>query len=64
VPADSWGVCRQLAWNPAKSAHDPWWLSQSPALAIAQAQRYCAVLGLPSLSGNWLSTDFAEPPDT
>jgi hypothetical protein len=43
------GVGRQLAWNTAKSAHGPWRLSQSPALAMAQAQRYFAALGLPSL---------------
>jgi hypothetical protein len=42
-------VGRQLAWNTAKSAHGPWRLSQSPALAMAQAQRYFAALGLPSL---------------
>ena len=43
------GVGRQLAWNTAKSAHGPWRLSQSPALALALPQRYFAVLGLPSL---------------
>jgi RNA-directed DNA polymerase len=43
------GVGRQLAWNTAKSAHGPWRLSQSPALAIALPQRYFAALGLPSL---------------
>jgi RNA-directed DNA polymerase len=44
------GVGRQLAWNTVKSAHGPWRLSQSPALAIALSQRYFATLGLPSLS--------------
>jgi RNA-directed DNA polymerase len=44
------GVSRHLAWNTAKSAHGPWRLSQSPALAIALPQRYFAALGLPSLS--------------
>jgi RNA-directed DNA polymerase len=44
------GVGRQLAWNTVKSAHGPWRLSQSPALAIALPQRYFAALGLPSLS--------------
>lgn len=44
------GVGRQLAWNTAKSAHGPWRLSQSPALAIALPQRYFAALGLPNLS--------------
>ena len=43
------GVGRQLAWNTVKSAHGPWRLSQSPALAIALPQRYVAALGLPSL---------------
>jgi RNA-directed DNA polymerase len=42
-------VGRQLAWNTVKSAHGPWRLSQSPALAIALPQRYFAALGLPSL---------------
>jgi RNA-directed DNA polymerase len=44
------GVGRQLAWNTVTSAHGPWRLSQSPALAIALAQRYFATRGLPSLS--------------
>jgi RNA-directed DNA polymerase len=44
------GVGRQLAWNTVKSAHGPWRLSQSPALAMALPQRYVAALGLPSLS--------------
>jgi hypothetical protein len=43
------GVGRQLAWNTVKSAHGPWRLSQSPALAIALPQRSFAALGLPSL---------------
>jgi RNA-directed DNA polymerase len=43
------GVGRQLAWNTVKSAHGPWRLSQSPALAIALPQRYFAALGLPNL---------------
>jgi RNA-directed DNA polymerase len=42
-------VDQQLAWNTAKSAHGPWRLSQSPALAMALPQRYFAALGLPSL---------------
>jgi hypothetical protein len=42
-------VGRQLAWNTVKSAHGPWRLSQSPALAIALPQRSFAALGLPSL---------------
>jgi RNA-directed DNA polymerase len=49
------GVGRQLAWNTAKSAHGPWRLRQSPALAIALPQRYFAALGLPSLFEGGLS---------
>jgi RNA-directed DNA polymerase len=45
------GVSRDLAWNTAKSAHGPWRLSGSPALAIALPVRYFAALGLPSLVG-------------
>jgi RNA-directed DNA polymerase len=44
------GVGRQLAWNTVKSAHGPWRLSQSPALAMALPQRHFAALGLPSLT--------------
>jgi RNA-directed DNA polymerase len=44
------GVGRQLAWNTVKSAHGPWRLRQSPALAMALPQRSFAALGLPSLS--------------
>lgn len=43
------GVSRDLAWNTAKSAHGPWRLSRSPALAFALPARYFAALGLPSL---------------
>jgi RNA-directed DNA polymerase len=43
------GVGRPWAWNTAKSAHGPWRLSQSPALAIALSQRSFAALGLPNL---------------
>jgi RNA-directed DNA polymerase len=43
------GVGRQLAWNTVTSAHGPWRLRQSPALAIALSTRYFAALGLPSL---------------
>jgi RNA-directed DNA polymerase len=43
------GISRDLAWNTAKSAHGPWRLSASPALAIALPARYFAALGLPSL---------------
>ena len=34
------GVSKTLAWNTAKSAHGPWRLSRSPALAIALGFRY------------------------
>ena len=43
------GVSRQLAWNTAKSAHGPWRLSRSPALAIALPGRYFDNLGVPRL---------------
>ena len=43
------GVDRRLAWNTVKSAHGPWRLRQSPALAIALPQSYLAALGLPRL---------------
>ena len=43
------GVSRDLAWNTAKSAHGPWRLSRSPALAFALPARYFASMGLPSL---------------
>jgi hypothetical protein len=44
------GVSRDLAWNTCKSAHGPWRLSRSPALAIALPAKYFAGLGLPSLA--------------
>jgi len=43
------GVSRELAWNTAKSAHGPWRLSRSPALAYALTQAYFTRLGLPTL---------------
>ncbi|MFW9847329.1 MAG: group II intron maturase-specific domain-containing protein [Candidatus Thorarchaeota archaeon] len=43
------GVTRDLAWNTCKSAHGPWRLSRSPALAFALPARYFAKLGSPSL---------------
>lgn len=43
------GVSRSLAWNTSKSAHGPWRLSQSQALAIALSARYFVGLGLPTL---------------
>jgi RNA-directed DNA polymerase len=43
------GVSRDLAWNTVKSAHGPWRLSRSPALAFALPSRYFSQLGLPLL---------------
>jgi hypothetical protein len=43
------GVDRRWAWHTVTSAHGPWRLSQSPALAIALPQRSFAALGLPRL---------------
>ena len=43
------GVSRELAWNTVKSAHGPWRLSRSPALAIALPGGYFDGLGLPRL---------------
>jgi len=44
------GVSRRDAWHTAKSAHGPWRLSKTPALALALPARYFARLGLPSLA--------------
>ena len=43
------GISRDLAWNTSKSAHGPWRLSRSPALAIALPTGYFLRMGLPSL---------------
>lgn len=43
------GISRDLAWNTVKSAHGPWRLSRSPALAIALSGRYFDARGLPRL---------------
>ena len=43
------GVSRDLAWNTSKSAHGPWRLSRSPALAFALPASYFAALGVPKL---------------
>jgi RNA-directed DNA polymerase len=43
------GISRDLAWSTAKSAHGPWRLSRSPALAIALPARCFAANGVPSL---------------
>jgi len=44
------GVSVREAWNLAKSAHGPWRLSKTPALARAMPARYFHELGLPSLA--------------
>jgi RNA-directed DNA polymerase len=41
-------VCE--AWNTSKSAHGPWRLSKTPALAIALPLRFFINLGLPNLA--------------
>jgi RNA-directed DNA polymerase len=46
------GVSRDLAWNTCKSAHGPWRLSHSPAVAIALPGPYFTALGLPRLFVN------------
>jgi RNA-directed DNA polymerase len=43
------GVSQDLAWNTCKSAHGPWRLSRSPALAIALPGGYFDKVGLPRL---------------
>jgi len=43
------GVSRRVAWNTAKSAHGPWRLSRSPALARALSNKYFKSLGVPVL---------------
>ena len=44
------GVSVRDAWHIAKSAHGPWRLSKTPALAQALPVRYFAELGLPALA--------------
>ena len=41
------GGSRDLAWNTAQSAHGPWRLSRSPALAMALPGSHCEGLGGP-----------------
>jgi RNA-directed DNA polymerase len=43
------GISRELAWNTVRSAHGPWRLSRSPALAIALPGSSFDGLGLPRL---------------
>jgi RNA-directed DNA polymerase len=40
---------RSKVWNTVKSAHGPWRISRSPALAIALPGSYFDGLGLPRL---------------
>jgi group II intron reverse transcriptase/maturase len=44
------GVSVREAWNTSKSAHGPWRLSKTPALALALPLRYFTNLGLPTLA--------------
>ena len=44
------GVTVRDAWNTSKSAHGPWRLSKTPALAFALPLRFFINLGLPSLA--------------
>ena len=45
------GVSVREAWNTSKSAHRPWRLSKTPALAPGLAVRYFSNLWLPTLAG-------------
>jgi RNA-directed DNA polymerase len=44
------GVSVREAWNTSKSAHGPWRLSKTPALAMALPLRFFKSMGLPSLA--------------
>ena len=44
------GVSVREAWNTSKSAHGPWRLSKTPALAIALPLQFFINLGLPNLA--------------
>ena len=44
------GVSVREAWNTSKSAHGPWRLSKTPALALALPLRYFTNMGLPNLA--------------
>ncbi|MES2352797.1 MAG: group II intron reverse transcriptase/maturase [Pseudomonadota bacterium] len=44
------GVSVREAWNTSKSAHGPWRLSKTPALALAMPVRYFSGMGLPTLA--------------
>ena len=45
------GVSVREAWNTSKSAHGPWRLSKTPALALALSVRHFSTMGLPCLGG-------------
>jgi group II intron reverse transcriptase/maturase len=45
------GVSVREAWHTSKSAHGPWRLSKTPALALALPARYFTAMGLPSVAG-------------
>jgi RNA-directed DNA polymerase len=57
------GVSVREAWHTAKSAHGPWRLSQTPALALALPARYFEHMGLPCLAPREDGI-FIEPPCT
>lgn len=44
------GVSVREAWHTSKSAHGPWRLSKTPALALALPVRYFSNMGLPALA--------------
>lgn len=44
------GVTVREAWNTSKSAHGPWRLSKTPALAFALPLRFFETMGLPNLA--------------
>lgn len=44
------GVTVREAWRTSKSAHGPWRLSKTPALALALPARYFSSMGLPALA--------------
>jgi group II intron reverse transcriptase/maturase len=56
------GVSVREAWNTSQSAHGPWRLSRTPALAKALPARYFAELGLPALAEK--QEHSIEPPCT
>jgi len=44
------GVSVRDAWNTSNSAHGPWRLPKTPALALALPLRFFETLGVPSLA--------------